>query len=104
MFLQETSHQIEQTDDVHTHNCNFYGCSILNECDTDFGDIATVTTDKIAQHSALLPSRQIDSSTSSHLPDTQKVQLLALINEFARVFYGNPRLLQSGYSNLRNLT
>jgi hypothetical protein len=90
MSLQETSHQIEQNDDVKTHKCNVYGCSILNECDTDFGDIVTVDTDEIAQPSTSLPSRQTDSSTLSHLHDTNKIQLLALIDEFADCFTETP--------------
>jgi len=65
------------------------GCSVISECDSEFGHVLTPATDVL---SCALPSQRIDESQLTHLESSQRQKLLHLLDEFHDRFTDTPGL------------
>jgi hypothetical protein len=70
-------------------------CAVVYDTDEDFGSIAFVDN-KPEGTVELLPSQRIDLLKVSHLDEQQKIQYLALLDEFHDCFSDNPGLCKFG--------
>ena len=65
--------------------CGVNSCALINDNDTDFGEIhAFESADD--QNTPKLPSQLIDHSTLAHLSMEQQSKLLQLLDKYAAVF------------------
>ena len=60
-------------------------CAIIYDADVDFGNIVVADPDSFRQP-LILPSQKIELDTISHLSIQQRIELLALLDEFPTVF------------------
>jgi len=69
-------------------------CAIVDERDVAFGELSVMPKMVSSQSSGdlLLPSERIDPLALSHLTDSQRTQLLTLLDEFPDVFSDTPGL------------
>jgi len=74
------------------------GCSVINECDDDFGHVLTPATDVL---SCALPSVCIDESKLSHLESSQRQELLRLLDEFQDRFSDTPGLCDAAVHRIQ---
>ena len=74
------------------------GCSVINECDSDFGNVLTPATDVL---SCILPSNRIDDNKLSHLGSSQRRELLQLLDEFQDQFTDTPGLCDAAVHRIR---
>ena len=65
------------------------GCSVINECDSDFGHVLTPAANVL---SYVLPSSRVDEDKLSHLELSQRRELLRLLDEFEDRFTDTPGL------------
>ena len=67
-------------------------CAIVYEDDTDFGDLEVVPP--VQKQREIIPSQEIDQTKLSHLTDTQRNELLAILDRYADCFSETPRILR----------
>jgi hypothetical protein len=68
-------------------------CTLINNSDTDFGDIATLPDDDMSNANEsyrVMPSEKIDKQPLSHLSDDQQSELLKVLNKYPSVFSAVP--------------
>ena len=70
-------------------SCN--KCAIIYDADTDFGNIVVADPDSFRQP-LILPSQKIELDKICHLNMYQRIELLALLDEFPTVFADSPGL------------
>jgi len=73
-------------------------CSVINECDTDFGDVLTPAADVM---SCDLPSKRIVETKLSHLEPDQRQQLLQLLDEYSDRFSDQPGLCEAAVHRIQ---
>jgi len=74
------------------------GCSVINECDSDFGHVLTPAADVL---SCVLPSNRIDEGKLSHLESSQRRDLLRLLDEFQDRFTDTPGLCDAAVHRIQ---
>jgi len=72
-----------------------YGCAVISDNDSDFGQLQSVATELIHDKRDPLPSQQVDEAKLAHLTAGQRAQLLHLLDRFACCFTERP-----GYCDL----
>jgi hypothetical protein len=68
-------------------------CTLINDSDTDFGDIATLPDNDMSNANEsyrVMPSEKIDKQPLSHLSDDQQSELLKVLNKYPSVFSDVP--------------
>ena len=64
-------------------------CAVVRDEDADFGDIKSCMSPEL---STQLPSQRIEPSVVAHLSESEKQQLLALLDKYAVIFRDEPGL------------
>jgi len=70
------------------HNC--YGCAVISDADSDFGEVQTFHQSKVK--SELLPSQKIASEQIAHLSADEQQRLLQLLDKYSECFSDDPGL------------
>jgi hypothetical protein len=68
-------------------------CALINDSDTDFGDIATLPDSDMNNANEsfrVMPSEKIDKQSLSHSSDDQQSELLRVLNKYSSVFSDVP--------------
>ena len=66
------------------------GCAVINDCDSDFGDVHTF--EQSESKSISPPSQKIDPHQISHLQPDEQRDLLCLLDRFSSCFSDDPGL------------
>ena len=66
------------------------GCAVINDCDSDFGDVHTFEQSESKAISP--PSQKIDPHQISHLTPDEQRDLLCLLDRFSSCFSDDPGL------------
>jgi len=72
--------------------CRVVTCAILHEEDAHFGEIPACKPPVDLDGDKLLPSQRIDPNALSHLSDTDRQLLLAVLDKYSDVFCDQPGL------------
>ena len=76
------------------------GCSVINECDSDFGRIVIPADVAVSVN----VSARIDEDKLSHLDDQQRGELLQLLDEFSDRFTDKPGLCEAVVHHIQTTT
>ena len=69
----------------------FVNSALVYDQDCDFGDVAVVEPN--TRNTELLPSKKIDREKLSHLTETQRKELLDVLDKFPECFCDHTRIL-----------